>query len=302
MNFLEKAVTHRGLIAQKNAPAVLFGVGIAGFVGTTVLACRATLKLEDVLQRAQSDLNIAKKLEDDDYSEKDRQKDITLIYVQNSVRVARLYAPAIVLGAASIACLTKSHNILSQRNAALTAAYVALEHGFESYRKRVVDKYGEEEDRDFRYGTEITEVVDPETKKKSTIKRVGPDGSSIYARFFDQYSPSWSKEPEYNLIFLKCQQNYANDLLMSRGHVFLNEVYDILGIPRSQAGAIIGWVLTGDGSTDNYINFGIFDDNDSAIDFVNGREGSVLLDFNVDGIIFDKIDRNREEISWQKGM
>jgi hypothetical protein len=89
---------------------------------------------------------------------------------------------------------------------------------------------------------------------------------------------------------------------MSRGHVFLNEVYDILGIPRSQAGAIIGWVLTGDGSTDNYLNFGIFDDNDSAIDFVNGREGSVLLDFNVDGIIFDKIDRNREEISWQKGM
>jgi hypothetical protein len=133
------------------------------------------------------------------------------------------------------------------------------------------------------------------------VTRVGPAGASIYARFFDPYSPSWSKEPEYNLIFLKCQQNYANDLLASRGHVFLNEVYDMLGIERSQAGAVIGWVLAHDGSTDNYINFGIFADNDAAIDFVNGREGSILLDFNVDGVIFDKIGTPREEISWQKG-
>jgi hypothetical protein len=286
---------------QKNSPEILFAAGIVGVVGSTVLACRATLKLNEVLEEAQSNLNIAKQLEHPDYSEKDKQRDITLIYVQNSVKIVRLYGPSIALGALSIMALTKSHGILKQRNVALTAAYAALEEGFAQYRQRVVAKHGEEQDREFRYGSEQVEVLDPETKKKELVTRVGPAGASIYARFFDPYSPSWSKEPEYNLIFLKCQQNYANDLLASRGHVFLNEVYDMLGIERSQAGAVIGWVLAHDGSTDNYINFGIFADNDAAIDFVNGREGSILLDFNVDGVIFDKIGTPREEISWQKG-
>jgi hypothetical protein len=121
---------------------------------------------------------------------------------------------------------------------------------------------------------------------------VGPDDPSIYARFFDPTSPSWSKEPEYNLIFLKCQQNYANDLLKSRGHVFLNEVYDMLGMERSKAGAVVGWLLSKNGDTDNFVNFGVFDGREQvARDFVNGREGAILLDFSVDGVIYDGIER-----------
>jgi hypothetical protein len=172
----------------------------------------------------------------------------------------------------------------------LTAAYGALEKGFNEYRGRVIDKYGEEEDRDFRYGSEKVEVLDQETGKNKTVTRVGSDDPSIYARFFDPYSTSWSKEAEYNLLFLKCQQNYANDLLRSRGHVFLNEVYDLLGVPRSKAGAVVGWILSKNGETDNFINFGVFDGREQvARDFVNGREGAILLDFNVDGVIYDKI-------------
>jgi hypothetical protein len=145
----------------------------------------------------------------------------------------------------------------------------------------------------------MVEVENEKTGKKEYVKRVGPDGASIYARFFDPTSTSWSKEPEYNLIFVQCQQNYANDLLRARGHVFLNEVYDMLGIPRSQAGAVVGWILSQDRTTDNYIDFGVFDDEKNARDFVNGYEGSILLDFNVDGVIFDKIDTPKEALSWQ---
>jgi hypothetical protein len=135
------------------------------------------------------------------------------------------------------------------------------------------------------------EIEDEKTGKKKTVTRVGPDDPSIYARFFDPVSTSWSKNPEYNLIFLKCQQNYANDLLKARGHVFLNEVYDMLGLPRSQAGAVVGWILSKNGETDNFVNFGVFDGKEQvARDFVNGREGAILLDFNVDGVIYDKID------------
>lgn len=298
---MSRKLAHSTLLLQKNSPGILFGAGIVGMVGSTVLACRATLKLETVMDEAKSKLDIAKTLQHDDYSENDRQRDISLIYFQTSVKVAKLYGPAIVVGGASIAALTSSHNILNKRNAALTAAYTALEKGFNEYRARVIEKYGEEQDRDFRYGAHQVEIED-ESGKKKKVTRVLPGDPSIYARFFDYNSSSWSKEPEYNLIFLKCQQNYANDLLRSRGHVFLNEVYDMLGIPRSRAGAVVGWLLTPDGQTDNYVSFGVFEGNtDVARDFVNGFEGAILLDFNVDGLIWDKIDMSKEgeSLSWQ---
>lgn len=293
MKFVPEAigrqVARKALITQKASPELLFGVGIVGIVGSTVLACRATLKMESVLDEAQHNLETARALEHPEYSEKDRSRDISLIYFQSSVKVIRLYAPAIIVGGISIYALTSSHRILTKRNMALTAAYGALEKGFNEYRGRVIDKYGEEEDRNLRYGSEVATITDGKNKKREIV-RVGTDDPSIYARFFDPVSPSWNKEPEYNMIFLKCQQNYANDLLRARGHVFLNEVYDMLGLPRSSAGAVVGWVLSKNGETDNFINFGVFDGREQvARDFVNGREGAILLDFNVDGVIYDRI-------------
>lgn len=286
-----RTIARNALVTQKASPGLLLAAGITGMVGSTVLACRATLKMDGILEEAKGKLNTAKTLDHSGYSERDRSRDVTLIYYQSSVKIVRAYAPAIILGGLSIYCLTSSHNILSRRNVALTAAYGALEKGFNEYRARVVEKYGEDQDRDFRYGTEQVTVVDPDTGKKKTVTRVGPGDPSIYARFFDQWSSSWNREPEYNLIFLKSQQNYFNDLLRSRGHVFLNEVYDALGIPRSKAGAVVGWILSKDETTDNFINFGVFDGRtDVARDFVNGHEGAILLDFNVDGVIYDKLD------------
>ena len=301
MKLIPNAITTRWsrqlLVGQMNSPRLLFGAGVVGVLGTTVLACRATLKLEEVLAQAQNDLAVANTLDHEEYSETDRKKDITIVYVQGTVRVCKLYAPAVMLGCASIAALTKSHNILSQRNIALTAAYAAIEKGFNEYRERVVEKYGKEQDREFRYATEEVEFMDTKGKIKKQ-RAVAPDAESIYARFFDQTNTNWSKEAEYNLLFLRAQQNYVNDLLTARGHVFLNEVYNSLGMDHSSAGAVVGWVISKDG--DNFIDFGIFDDRDQCRNFVNGREASILLDFNVDGVIYDKIDDNkRGEVAWQ---
>lgn len=288
---ISRTVARNTLHVQKASPEILLGVGIVGLVGSTVLACRATLKMSEVLDESKNKIDQATNLKHQDYSESDRSRDLTLIKYQTGVHIVKLYAPAIIVGGLSIYALTSSHNILSRRNAALTAAYAALEKGFDQYRARVVDKYGEDEDRNLRYGTEQVQIVDPDTGKKKTVTRVGPGDPSIYARFFDPVSPSWSKEPEYNLIFLKCQQNYANDLLLSRGHIFLNEVYDMLGIPRSKAGAVVGWVVSKNGETDNFVNFGVFDGKEQvARDFVNGREGAILCDFNVDGVIYDRLE------------
>lgn len=293
---VSKALGRRALVLEKNSPAILFGAGLAGMVGSTVLACRATLKLEEILDESKVDLRKVKTLEHREYSEQDREKDVSIVYARTTMKIARLYTPAVIVGTASVAALVQSHSILNRRNAALTAAYVALEKGFAEYRQRVVEKYGEEEDRNFRYGTREVEVI--KDGKKKTAVRVGEGEPSIYARFFDPLSTEWSKEPEYNLIFLKCQQNYVNDLLRARGHVFLNEVYDKLGIPRSKAGSVVGWILIGD-VKDNFIDFGVWDSEGTVRDFVNGREASILLDFNVDGVIYDKIDTPTEATSWQ---
>jgi hypothetical protein len=285
-----RTIARNTLLIQKSSPGVLFGVGVVGMVGSTVLACRATLKMDEVLDDAKEKLDTSRNLQHEDYSEKDRSRDKTLIYFQTGVKVVRIYGPAVVVGAVSIGCLTRSHRILTQRNAALTSAYALLDRGFKEYRARVVEKYGEEQDRNFRYGTRKVEIVDPKTEKTKKLTRVSLDDPSIYARFFDASSPSWNKNPEYNLYFLRCQQNWSNDLLKSRGHVFLNEVYDMLGLERTQAGAVVGWILSQNGETDNFVNFGVFNGKtEAARDFVNGFEGAILLDFNVDGVIYDKI-------------
>lgn len=305
MTFLSEAIqrslSRKILIGQKHAPSFLLAGGVAGMVGSTVLACRATLKLEDVLNETKGDLALAHAVQEqypEKYSDEDRQKDTAIVYIRSGAKVAKLYAPSIALGVISIAALTKSHNILNERNAALTAAYVAIDKGFREYRQRVIEKYGEDADRSFRYDTELIASGGSEDKPK-TSERVGPNAATIYARFFDEYSRNWSKEPEYNAIFLHCQQNYCNDLLTARGHLFLNEVYSVLGIDHSEAGAVVGWLRDGDG--DGYVDFGVFvaDGSDRIRDFVNGREGSILLDFNVDGVIFDKIEKHKEAPSWQ---
>jgi hypothetical protein len=286
-----RIISRSVLQGQKHSPKILFVTGIVGVVATTVVACRATLKLEEVLVSAQKDLDTVRELQHKKYSEEDREQDTAYVYIRSAVKVVKLYLPAVCLGAFSIGCLVGANNILTKRNVALTAAYAAIDRSFGEYRDRVVKELGEDKDREFRYGVreeEKTIVDDNGKKSKDVVKRVGFGPTSGYARFFDEYSRHWDRHPDYNSMFIQCQQNYANDLLRSRGHVFLNDVYDMLGFERTTPGSVVGWIRDGDG--DGYIDFGVYNHrNPRARDFVNAREGSVLLDFNVDGVIYDKI-------------
>ena len=298
---LTRGIGRTVLSLRRDSPTLFFVGGVVGMVTSTVLACRATLKLEETLDNHR--LETAEEFDEHlQYGNGNgREAEAPLRVANATVSVIKLYAPAILIGSASIGMLTQSHNILVKRNAALTAAYTALDKGFREYRARVVAKYGKDEDDRFRYGVEKVTIQD-EKGKSLTVQRVGPDGASIYARFFDQLNPNWSKDPEICKLFLRTQQNYLNDLLHARGHLFLNEVYDSLGFDHSQAGAVVGWILHPD--NDNFIDLGVFTSagDERVRDFVNGRSGSVLLDFNVDGLIYDKIDGNKERISWQRSL
>jgi hypothetical protein len=281
----------QALVAQKHSPKILFIAGVVGVGATVVLSCKATLKLEEILEDAEQTKDGIENLQHEDYTDIDRKKDMTLLYTKTAIKVAKLYALPAAVGVVSIAALTGSHAILSKRNAAVTAAYAALEKGFKEYRKRVIDEYGEDKDREFRYGSFVETKLSEDTENGTVIQDVkvlGGKNASIYARFFDETNPNWNRSPNYNQMFIQCQQNYANDKLRAQGHLFLNEVYDMLGIPRSKEGSVVGWISGGEG--DNYVDFGIFRDGYyTGTEFVNGDERSILLDFNVDGVIYDKI-------------
>ena len=293
-----KLLGRKGLLLKKHSPEIMLVVGVVGVVTSGVMACRATLKVEAVLDTTREKLDKIKEakglVSEEEYSEADAKKDTALTYVQTGFEFVKLYGPAILVGAASIACIVGSHGIMRKRNFALVAAYKAIETSFKDYRKRVVDEFGQDKDRMLKNGITQSKIavieMDENGKAKKfqkVVENIDPTGISQYARFFDESCPNWSKTPEYNLTFLKCQQNYANDLLKTRGHVFLNDVYDLIGVPRSQAGAIVGWVRD---NGDGFIDFGLFDGERMAVrDFVNGTERSILLDFNVDGIIYDMI-------------
>lgn len=301
------AIGRGGLVLKKYSPEILTAAGVIGTIGSTVLACKATLKVEDILDEAKKKSNLINAVHDGEievdaeYTDKDYSKDLLVNRTQTAVKLIKLYGPAISLGALSITAILGGQHILRKRNVAVMAAYKLCEESFNNYRSRVKDELGEEKDRQFYYGmTEETvkdKVKSKDGKTKTVTKKVekAPDHLySQYARFFDEANINWDKSPEQNMYFLKMVQNQMNDKLKSRGHVFLNEVYDALGFDRSEAGQLVGWVWNKDNTAmeagDGYIDFGIFDGNDYAKRaFVNGDERSILLDFNIDGMIYDLI-------------
>lgn len=301
MNTITRKFHRIGFQLKKHSPEIFVVAGVVGGVTSAVMACKATTKAGDIIEDTKSQLDIIHKGMEDgnirgvEYTKEDGTKDLTIVYTQTAVKFIKLYGPAVALGTVSIVSILAGHNITRKRNLALTAAYATIDNSFKQYRNRVIERFGEELDRELKYDVKTKEVEETvvnedgtESTVKTTVNVIDPNTISDYSRIFDECNPSWSKSPEHNLVFLKQQQNYANDLLKSRGHLFLNEVYDMLGFPRTQAGQIVGWVYDDVNPVgDNYVDFGIYNlDSERARAFVNGYERSILLDFNVDGNVW----------------
>ena len=314
MNNITRTLNKAAFKFKKHSPEILVVAGVVGVVGSTVMACKATTKVNDILDDTKDQLDkiheAGERLENgetlmlkdgEEYTVEQNKKDLTIAYAQTALKFAKLYAPSVIIGGLSITAILTGHNITRKRNIALAAAYTAVDKSFKEYRGRVVERFGEALDKELKYGIkskEVDEVVTNEDGTESVVKKTvdvvdatNPMNVSEYARFFDDGCAGWTKDPEYNLMFLRDQQRYANDLLKSKGHLFLNEVYDLLGIPRTKAGQIVGWIYDEmHPNGDNFVDFGIYDTNKTANrDFVNGYERTILLDFNVDGNIWDQM-------------
>ena len=304
VNTLTRTLGKTGLKLQKYSPEILVVTGIVGVVVSAVMACKATTKaseiVEDMNEKMDTIHEVSETATSEEYSEEDLKKDTAIVYVQTGVKFLKLYGPSLALGALSIGCILASTHILKTRNLAIAAAYSAIDKGFKDYRGRVIERFGKDLDRELRYNIKAKtieeNVVDENGEVNSvekTVEVVNPNEHSVYAKCFDESCAGWSKDPEFNLMFIRRQQDYANEVLTKRGYIFLNEVYKMLGFQATKAGQIVGWFYdpeNPDHTGDNYVDFGIYDvHKEKNRDFVNGYERCIWLDFNVDGNILDLI-------------
>lgn len=303
--FIPNAVTvklaRQVLTFKKNSPGIMFGAGVAFAAIATVKACQATLKVEGILQEAEKtkiEMAEVHATRPTKYRLEDLQRDERLIKVHVARDLTKLYAVPVALGVVSIGLLTGAHVALTKRNVALAAAYAGLDKIFNEYRTRVRDELGDEKDAEFRYGVKYKEVVEtfPDGGHEvKTVKRVGLEGrESMYAKIFDQGNVNFDDRDEYNRTFLWMQQCFFNNRLQAKGHLMLNDVYDDLGMPRTTAGAVVGWVKGGNGLTtagDGYVDLGCFDPETQEIkQFMRGDEGAIWIDPNVDGEVYKLLD------------
>ena len=305
MNSVSRSLHKVGFKFKKHSPEILIVTGVVGIIASTVMACKATTKVNDIVDETKETIgtihdSVGKGLHTSDgeeYTQEVANKDLAIVYVQTGLKFVKLYGPSVALGIASIGCIVGSNHILRKRNVALAAALTAMETSFKEYRGRLIDRFGKDLDRELRFGIKAKEVEEKtvdENGKESTVTKtvevVDPNAvHSIYSVVFCEGNSGWTRNAELNKVFLIQQQNYANDKLRLNGILTLNEVYDMIGAPRTAYGQIAGWVYTEDSSIgDNFVDFGIFDvNNEKACDFVNGYEKSIILDFNCIGNILE---------------
>lgn len=286
---------------KKHSPEILIAAGVIGTVTSTVLACKATTKLSAIMDESKNDIEAVHKCSEDEkmvdqYSQEDAKKDLVIIYAQTGLKVAKLYAPAIALGALSITSIVASNRILCKRNAALAAAYATVDKAFKEYRSRVIDRFGEQVDKELHYNIKAKKfeetTTDPETGKEKKVKstvEVAEADNNPFTIFFDETtSKAYEENDDYNRMTLRATQQWANDKLHADGYLFLNDVYDALGIRRTKTGQITGWVDKPDEEgRDGYVDFRIIETNRETED--GGYKKAWLLDFNVDGNILELI-------------
>lgn len=303
VNRMSRGLNRAGMKIKKHSPELLMVAGITGTVVSAVMACKATLKVNDILEDSKKQIDTIHEVLDctdleGKYTEEDSKKDLAIVYTQTGLKLAKLYGPSILLGITSIGCILASNNIIRKRNAALAIAYNTVDKSFKEYRNRVIERFGEELDRELRYdirAKEVEEIVidedGNETIVTKTVEVANPNNICMWTKCFDETCKNWERDAELNHYFLRQVQQWADEKLHRQGHLTLNEVYEKLGLPKTKDGAVVGWVYNEEHPVgDNFVDFGIYelhDENKRA--FVNGYEKSIWLNFNVDGYIWDLI-------------
>lgn len=275
---------HRSVLKLNSAsPTLLVVGGVVGLGATAVMAARATRNLDPIIQDHQkSRMVIAETIYT---SKKARQKDLVHLYTRTATQFTRLYGPTIAMGVTSAGAVLSGHKILHGRQVATLAAYSGLVEQFDAYRRRVAKTWGEDVERGIYEGAHGEWKESEDHPGEKTLQPVfDPDATSHYLRpWFDETNVNWTRDPMRNYAFLKGVQQHMNNILSIRGHVFLNDVLDALGMPRQREGSVMGWLYDTSQNADGYIDFGFMHSIEpQAVAFRNNKDALVRLNFNID--------------------
>lgn len=295
---LRKSFKKAQLTVRKHSPEILMVAGVIGTVAGAVMACKETLELEDVLDECKQE---KMELEEqyamcEQYSEDALKKDQVKLTIKQVAKIVKLYAPSVIMEVTSIGVIFASNDIMRKRNASMAAAYATLNSMYKRYRQNVIESYGEEVDKDMRFGVKhekVTEIDEDGNKVKIDARIVDLDNTALaisdYSRFFQSGCKGFDESSgRYNLLYLKGIQAMFNNKLIADGYVMLNDVYRELGFDTIPEGWSIGWVYDeANPIGDNYIDFGLYEARNKNQRAVNDWEPVILMDFNVDGNLYE---------------
>ena len=295
---LRKSFKKAQLTVRKHSPEILMVAGVIGTVAGAVMACKETLELEDVLDECKQE---KMELEEqyamcEEYSEDALKKDQIKLTIKQAAKIVKLYAPSVIMEVTSIGVIFASNDIMRKRNASMAAAYATLNSMYKRYRQNVIESYGEEVDKDMRFGVKhekVTEIDEDGNKVKIDARIVDLDNTALaisdYSRFFQMGCKGFdASSGRYNLLYLKGIQAMFNNKLIADGYVMLNDVYRELGFDTIPEGWSIGWVYDeANPIGDNYIDFGLYEARNKNQRAVNDWEPVILMDFNVDGNLYE---------------
>lgn len=284
---------------SKHAPTILSITASAGVIATGYLAWKAGTRFEDVegrdWDRRKECLKNADIIPDEDVPKIERKNRI--LFILDTVRTV---APAAIVGAATITMIYFSNSISKKRLAAVGAAYATLQTAFDGYKRTMVEALGKESVEKIlkpklpNVGKSAEEILSSDNKSDAanvsdavvnSLKALSP-----YARIIaEESSTCWDPNEDYTSQNLAAVQLWANRRLERKGHLFLNEVFDQLGLSRTREGAVVGWLKNGEG--DGYVSFGDFDASIYRVpsEDYSRVDSNFIVDFNVDGVIWDRI-------------
>lgn len=215
----------------KHAPTLLVAGGTTMLVAATGVAVKKSFTYmdEDLVPYITEAAVIEA---DEEKDEETKKADLTKAQKKFLVRTAKRYAPALGLMVAGVACIAAGHTMQMKRLAGLGAALALAEADKKDLLAELNDEVPEPR----------TETVDGKTEVVRT-QQAGHllPSEDFRNRVFGPENKNWDPSPIVSRNFLDAVERHMNDKLRWQGHLFLNEVYSALGMPKTRLGAVMGW-------------------------------------------------------------
>lgn len=234
------------ILLRQHSPEILTGIGITGMITTTVLAVKATPKALRLIEEAK-----------EYHFQNDEEYQEGLISRVDIVKSCwKCYVPAVITGAASIACLIGASSVNAKRNAALLAAYKIAETSLVDFKDKVVENLGEKKVHDI-HDQISKDKMEQHPVSSSEIIVTGKGQTRCYDILFGRYFLS-------DIETIKKAVNEANRRMLLDQCISLNDFYDELNLDHVAVGDLVGWSLDY-GYIDIYFSAQIADDGQPCI-------------------------------------